>query len=204
MKYKIGIGLVLFFLVVGVPILVNFLFKIEPVENFWVAEWSAGEFLSYYGSVLSFCTTACLSALALWQNEIIRKESDKHTRQLEKMEVQKNCPFFSARLLNRGLHDSNLEVELKNISQNPAIDINNIVVNIEKESHLYSSKTVMVLKDYLCADDILIINLENPFLDVSKRLSFQFECKDIYGNIYNFTIYFISKDLKFLTKRVIK
>ena len=203
-KYKIGIGLVLFFLIVGVPIIVNFLFKIKTVKNFWVAEWSAGEFLSYYGSVLSFCTTAFLSALALWQNEIIRQESDKHTRQLEKMEIQKNSPFFSARLLNRGLHDSNLEVELRNISQNPAIDINNIVVKIEKGNDLCNTKEIMVLKDYLFSNDVLIINLENSFLDVSKRLSFQFECKDIYGNVYNFTLHFINKNSKFLIKRVLK
>lgn len=203
-KYRIWIGFVLFFLVVGVPIIVNFLYKIKLVDSFWVAEWSAGEFLSYYGSVLSFCTTACLSVLALWQNEIIRQESDKHTKQLEKMEIQKSCPFFSVRLLNNSFHNSNLVVELKNISQNPAVDINNIVVKIENGNELCNKKSIKAFKDYLLLSDVFVINLGNSFFDISQKLSFQFDCKDVYGNMYLFTVYYNNKNSSFLIKSEVK
>ena len=53
--------------------IIHCLFKIHPTEDydFFVAEWSAGELLQYYGGVLAFSGTVILGALSLHQNEII-------------------------------------------------------------------------------------------------------------------------------------
>lgn len=91
-KRKIVLLFILF--LVGIPFGIHCLFKLKSPTSFFIAEWSAGEFLSYYGSFLSFGATVILSALALWQNEIIRSESNKHTILLEQMEINKCCPFF--------------------------------------------------------------------------------------------------------------
>lgn len=202
-KNIILIGFILLFLIIGFPIMVHILFKIKLTEDFWIAEWSAGEFLSYYASVLSFCGTICLSALALWQNEIIRRESSLHTKQLQKMETQKNCPFFSVKLLNSSIHNSNLEIELKNISQNPAIDIKNIVIKYGDDDQR-DVKLLKISKDYLLLNDALVVNLNNPFINDSQKLFFEFECKDVYYNIYLFTIYYNNSDSSFFIKSVIK
>ena len=94
-KHKIIIIVILLILLIGVPLITHCLFKINSNNSFWVSAWSAGEFLSFYGSVLSFVATVILSILALWQNEIIRAESNKHTELLEEMEKNKCCHFVS-------------------------------------------------------------------------------------------------------------
>ena len=44
-------------IIFGVPLIIHILFKIEAPNSFFVAEWSAGELLSYYGSILAFIGT---------------------------------------------------------------------------------------------------------------------------------------------------
>lgn len=90
----------------------------------WIeAEWTAGEFLAYYGNVLSFLGTIVLSSLALWQNKKIKDESDRHTRYLEKLEIDKNTPQFIAEKVFSGSRNSNLEISINNISDNVAYGV---------------------------------------------------------------------------------
>jgi hypothetical protein len=42
----------------GIPFVINILFKINATTDIFVAEWSVGDALGYYGAILSF--------LALW------------------------------------------------------------------------------------------------------------------------------------------
>ncbi len=74
--------------IVAIPIIIHVLFKQSPNQSFWIAEWSAGEFLSYYGAILSFIGTVALGALALYQNALFKKQNDKV------MQLQ-NVPYFS-------------------------------------------------------------------------------------------------------------
>ena len=46
----------------GVPLIIHILFKLHPNIDFFVAEWTAGELLSYYGSILAFLGTVILGA----------------------------------------------------------------------------------------------------------------------------------------------
>ena len=47
----------------GVPFVINILFKINATTDILVAEWSAGDALGYYGAILSFLGTVVLGAL---------------------------------------------------------------------------------------------------------------------------------------------
>ena len=106
------------FIVIGVPFIFHCLFKLHPTEkfSFFVAEWSAGELLQYYGGVLAFAGTVILGALSLHQNEIIKQESDKRIAMQEKREHDSNMPRFRVKFLYCSGGHSNMKVKIENIS----------------------------------------------------------------------------------------
>ena len=73
---------------IGVPFVINLLFKADTNINVFQAEWSAGDALGYYGAVLSFLGTVILGALALYQNHMIKEEADKKAALLEEKEQE--------------------------------------------------------------------------------------------------------------------
>ena len=60
-------------MLLGIPFIINVLFKIYSPIYLFEAEWSAGDALGYYGDVLAFMGTVVLGALALYQNHIIKR-----------------------------------------------------------------------------------------------------------------------------------
>lgn len=89
------ICVVILLLLMGVPFVINILFKINATTDILVAEWSAGDALGYYGAILSFLGTVVLGALALYQNHIIKTEADKRQRLLKNKNVPRICPASS-------------------------------------------------------------------------------------------------------------
>ena len=77
------ICVVILLLLIGIPFVINILFKINATTDIFVAEWSAGDALGYYGAILSFFGTVVLGALALYQNHIIKTEADKNAALVE-------------------------------------------------------------------------------------------------------------------------
>ena len=57
------ICVVILLLLMGIPFVTNILFKINATTDIFVAEWSAGDALGYYGATLSFLGTVVLGAL---------------------------------------------------------------------------------------------------------------------------------------------
>ena len=82
------ICVMIFVALIGVPFAINLLFKVDTKINAFQAEWSAGDALGYYGSVLSFLGTVILGALALYQNHMIKEEADKKAALLEEKEQE--------------------------------------------------------------------------------------------------------------------
>ena len=58
------ICVVILLLLMGIPFVINILFKINTTTDIFVAEWSAGDALGYYGAILSFLGTVVLGALS--------------------------------------------------------------------------------------------------------------------------------------------
>ena len=99
-KHKVMFALIceaILLLLIGVPFIINILFKINAAADIFVAEWSAGDALGYYGAILSFIGTVVLGALALYQNHIIKTEADKKAAFAEEQEHAENMPRFFIR-----------------------------------------------------------------------------------------------------------
>lgn len=80
-------------MVFGIPLFINYLFKNTCNVKFIVAEWSAGDALNFYGTLLSFLGAVYLGYAAL---ELNKKSNDISDRlyMLEKSEQEyENRPF---------------------------------------------------------------------------------------------------------------
>ena len=159
-NHKKLIAFTIFMVIFGVPLIIHILFKLHPNVDFFVAEWTAGELLSYYGSILAFLGTVILGALSLYQNQIIKQESDKRTELLEQRERESNMPRF--RLRHAGSQGNTLKMllEIENISENIANDIILYDVKIfsAKKEILWDKKAAVHL-DTIQANNKVIIYL---------------------------------------------
>lgn len=63
-------------------IIINLLFKIDALNKFFIAEWSAGELLGYIGAFYALVGTIILGGLSLYQNKLFKDESDKSGQEL--------------------------------------------------------------------------------------------------------------------------
>ena len=111
------------FALIGIPLIINLLFKIRTNLSWLQAEWSAGDALGYYGAVLSFIGTVVLGALALYQNHIIKVDADKKAALLEEQERLENMPKFHFRLQSASGYCGKLGLTINNISNNIAYEI---------------------------------------------------------------------------------
>lgn len=173
-KHWFIVTLICIFLILGVPFLIHIFYKIPASKDFWVSDWESGNLLEFYGSMLGFISTVILSLLALWQNEVIKKESEKREELLEKMEVAKHLPLLKcSNLMCDGSYE-NLCLELENVSDNLATDIevtNFTATNIEGQI-LTESKSVRIWKTSLVGRDKTKINfINNPIKDEKIRIT---------------------------------
>lgn len=182
-KKAVLVGL-LSLLAVGGPLLVHYLFKLKTSNIFWVAEWSAGEFLSYYGSVLSFGSTIILSGLALWQNDMIRKESNKHTAMLTEMEQNKCCPFFKVMCIGEKNMHSNIIIKVSNITDNIALDVK----ILEMQKSFKGKDNFEKSYEILNSNDSIEVPLGNGAMDNKEVLLMEIQCNNIYGNKFSFNV----------------
>lgn len=88
-KHKIFVFIIAITVTLGVPVIIHIVFKIDSGISFLEAEWEAGDVLAYYGSILSFIGTVVLGALALYQNKLIKEESEKRADIQCRMEYEK-------------------------------------------------------------------------------------------------------------------
>ena len=174
--------------IIGIPVIIHCLFKTEASNEFLVATWSSGDFLMYYATILSFISTGVLSGLALWQNETIRKQSDKNNEILKQMEMHRVQPFFNAKVIEKKIGYTDVHLEIQNISDNIAIKPYIKTAYIETAEAKNAVKYQCSLPAYLKQDGTFVISFENERLDNDRMLAIEFGCKDIYDNEGRFLV----------------
>ena len=207
-KHWIIVLLLTFVVVLGVPIGIHLLFKIHPRVSFFSAEWSAGDALNYYGSILSFIGTVVLGALALYQNRLIKTEADKRAAILEEKEHEKNMPKFVATSRSCNGNCSNLHFDIKNISENTATEI--IVFDIHISSgdgrHLWTSSQPYSFAS-IPANSQVDVKLNNIPIQDGSIFSMQMQCRDKYSELHQYSItgiYYIKNNFPKFTITEIK
>jgi hypothetical protein len=171
--------IILLFFIIGIPIIIHILFKINAPFSFLAAKWEAGDMLSYYGSILTFLGTILLGALALWQNHIIQLEAEKHEKMLENMEISKHTPFFDLQFHYYNERDQ-IVIKLYNNSANLAQGINVFelkVYNIMDEL-IETYVDPYLSGKVLFPNDCIGIIFNTDFFTREYRLLLLFECSD--------------------------
>lgn len=191
-KHKVFMCICFVFIVIGVPFIIHCLFKLHPTEkfSFFIAEWSAGELLQYYGGVLAFAGTVILGALSLHQNEIIKQESDKRIAMQEKREHDSNMPRFRVKFLYCSGGHSNMKVKIENISDNVANDILVYRICIVKKKDKIWKCSTATRYDVIKANDELEVELKTEEIREDKyTIQFDFKCNDKYGEEHKYHAY---------------
>lgn len=167
---------IVLFVVIIIPVIFNMLFKVPAIFEIFAAEWSAGEFLSYYGTTLTCLSTLILSGLALWQNHVIKKANEAHTFLLERMEKEKVAPHIIIEKTVCLRASSSIALQICNVSDNLAqdIDISDITINQEKVDCPFMHI------DYLAPHDKYKHTLTNlSFLAEARQIYFDLSYTDI-------------------------
>jgi len=184
------VGIVaLIFAIVGVPLLINLAFSVPAFCDFLVVDWEAKDALAYYGSALGFVGTVIFSGLALWQNHIIKTESDLRAELVEKMELQKNMPIISINAVRNSGKMKDLDFTISNLSDNIAknIVLSKISIkNIDGTEYWNNGKEHNY--NYLERDAIKI-ELKNPELtNIQQIITFQLTYQDKFDKYHTFLV----------------
>jgi len=162
-----------------IPFTINSIFKFHS-WNWLSAEWSAGDFLSFYGTVLSFLGTMALSALALYQNHLYQTEA----RRLEKRQV---APVFSMESTGWSGNYAELGIKLINTSDNAAKEIE--FLNCSFSSTNSAQKVDVVQRvATLIGGATATMNLGNRGISNLEKINAQMRCADRYGEWHIYSI----------------
>lgn len=189
-KHKIIVIISSIILIFGIPLIIHVLFKIHAGIPFLEAEWSAGEILGYYGSILSFIGTVVLGVLALYQNRLIKEESDKRALILEQREHERNMPKFTVESKGSNGNCAHLHFVMSNISDNLSTEIklSNIhIISPDGKIHWQSKRDYSFMS--ISANGVAEIKLDNPSLQHDGYVfSIKMQCRDKYNDVHNYSI----------------
>lgn len=194
-------------IILGIPFLIHCIFKIDSGMNFFKAEWSAGDALEYYGNVLSFIGTVVLGVLALYQNKIIKDETDKRTELLENKEREANMPRFFAK--SRGCNGAcaRLKFDINNYSDNPASNIELFDIKIldtYNNKEFWNSKKAYSKMGILAGGKVEF-ELDNPSVPKDGFVFIMsMSCEDKYNIRHNYRIEGVYNSISLLPKLTIK
>ncbi len=182
------ICLLILIALLGIPFILNLLFKIGAGTNIIKAEWSAGDALGYYGNVLSFLGTVILGVLALYQNHIIKEEADKKAALLEEKEHIENMPKFHMRFAGCYGFGNKISFVIKNVSNNISYDIKVYDVRIqENEKTIWESLEDFKLSSMDSKGEMRVHTNSPPFKEKKElQLVAHMVCKDKYNDKHEY------------------
>ncbi len=146
--------------------------------------------LSYYGTVLAFVGTVVLGTLSLYQNQIIKKESNKRIELLEQREREMNAPRF--RINNEGSNGKchNLKISIENISENIANEIFVLVGITDSANEIMWRKPSSRKIDVIHSNEKIEVELGNPPLQKNNCcFKIDMKCNDKYGDTHYYKIW---------------
>ena len=178
------------FFIFGIPLIIHILFKFDTKIFFLQAEWTAGDLLEYHGAILSFIGTVVLGALALYQNKLIKEESDAKNVIKEKREYEENMPKFVVSPSVCNGNCANLRFEIKNISNNFSSDIILLDIRIlSPDGSVFWESEQKLEQSAIQPNNIMEVNLKNPSINEDGYIFMIYmQCKDKYNEVHNYMI----------------
>lgn len=182
-------ALAMLLLALGVPFVVNLLFKVGSGSGFLHAEWDAGDALAYCGTVLTFSSTVALSVLALWQSHTISEQTRRREEAIERLEEERRKPRFIITGVVGHNRMQDLIFSIRNISENPIYKA--FLSDFRAEGGgrvIWSPADKTVTFDCIFLGEPAEVKLGNPPLDGYSSLSFTITLLNQYGTAYRYRV----------------
>lgn len=190
--------LLIIIFVFGVPFVIHCLFKLQSSCDFFVAEWSAGDILSYYGTVTLGLITIYLACVAnntnkrlLEIDEMERKAFLKLNLYESKIDIEDTIKFIEICFENT---TDNLIVDFSIEGSEKLLLKTNWRHNQESENGIVVTKFESITGRGLIEEDkklvytLAVKKYNSPFL----LISFRTVCKSVYGlvstQVYNIVL----------------
>lgn len=165
-EHKILVIIIMALLFFFPILIIHLLFKFSSKYEFFVAEWNAGDVLSYVSGFYALLGTIIFSMLALYQNHIINEQNEKINKKLREMEFQRDMPQFFIEHIGSNGNCLKLKIKINNISNNSAADvkISNLVIYDSNRKILHQAKNIYMDSSTIEANSSIDVNLQNPEL----------------------------------------
>ena len=144
--------------VFSVPlIIVNILFKCNPKVTFLIAEWNAGDLLSYIAGFEAFLGTSILGMVTIWQSNQANKINDKLLILNKNAERLSVIPFLTFNKYNAHYKGDVINFLLDQSIQSHLDDNDESLSNnsIQREDHLIQEVVYTVKLDGITVADML-------------------------------------------------
>lgn len=173
-KYKKKIYILIAILVLGVPCLIHCLFKLHSECGFLIAEWSAGDILSYYGTMLLGLITIYLAYVAVKQTQVA---NDINNRLLKIDEMERKA------FLKLNLYES--EIEDRDNIKFISVCFENLTDNLIIDFDIESSKKLLLKTNWVFDQEskngIVVTEFESitgqGLIEEDKKLKYTFAIK---------------------------
>ena len=169
-------------------IVVHILFKIHPQNDFFVAEWSSGDVLSYIGGFLSFLGTFALGVITIYLNNNANKTNER----LLELEYTKHQPYLTLNKLEYDMYIPNEEDymnSLKNIRETNLMQANVSLIKEPQSINSYQMDMLYIVFEVknvgkadiqkIFINDLKIANLPIEF---DKSYSLSLSNNSLYSN----------------------
>ncbi|WP_321825716.1 hypothetical protein [Clostridium butyricum] len=192
-KKHIIASIILSFVIIFLPVLlIHILYSIEMPCKFFMAKWSAGELLQFYGSLLSFGGTVLLGGLALWQNQQLAIKNQKFNELINNQQKQMNIPRFNitSSMGSNGTF-ANWYIHLKNVSENIAngLIVSSFSVHDKERQLIYSKEKCKISNNALLSGEEAKIEFENTALHGDYLVvRFMIDFEDKYNESHRYEV----------------
>lgn len=138
-------------------IIVNILFKCNPKAAFLIAEWDAGDLLSYIAGFEAFLGTSILGMVTIWQSNQANKINDKLLILNKNAERLSVIPFLTFNKYNAHYKGDVIDFLLDQNMQSPLDDNDESLCNnsLQREDHLIQEVVYTVKRDGITVADML-------------------------------------------------
>ena len=103
----------LVFILALIPLIAFLTFAIREYALHQI-DMKAGEWAAFIGAILSYIGTVLLGLLALWQNEVIKYNSDEYNKKIFDLQMISNVPSFECKAVGCNGRFMNLVIKLTN------------------------------------------------------------------------------------------
>lgn len=130
--------IVLAIIFIAFPVIIQGLFCLNAPWRFLEANWSAGDILTYVGTVF-------LGIIAAWQNERLKESNDKSQDRLEKLTSEANKLSYMAKVVEYELgKKQKLEVSMSSFQD--ACSTQNLLLFVDNNNSINLSELIRIEK----------------------------------------------------------